>query len=96
MRGVDLNPYRSPQVDPAPPAPPAHVWTPNYRSAAFTSAGLVIVGCVLVYSARRFAIEYAKDSPLEVENVAMLAVLALVVASFARLLWRALKYGERA
>ena len=26
----------------------------------------------------------------------LLAVLALVVASFARLLWRSLKYGERA
>jgi len=93
IRGMDLNPYSSPQVD---PARPTHVWKPNYRSAAFGSAALGIVGSALVYHAGRLILDYVKGAPLEIKNVVVLAVLALMVASFARLVWRALKYGERA
>jgi len=88
---MDLNPYRSPQVD---PAPPAHVWTPNYRSAAFAGTGLVIVGYVVVCNPGRVA--YAQGSLLEIENIARFAVWGLAAAGLARGLWRALKYGERA
>jgi hypothetical protein len=89
---MDENPYRSPQVQSAPPPPP---WTPNYRSAAFGSVGLTIFTLTTISMAGNSILDYAQTGTADPKHLSGLALAALLVAGHVHWVWAALRHGKR-
>jgi hypothetical protein len=91
MRGMDVNPYRSPQVPAAPPPP----WTPNYRSAAFGSVGLVVLTLTVAINSATAIRQYALQGTADHKHLAGVAVAGAFAVLYVYWVWAALRYGKR-